>query len=78
MYGYRIEQHAGFQVYCAEKTLADLLRWEKRVGLDLFLEGLKRYLTRPTKRPDLGSLLEAAQVCKVEVRMRQALEVSTY
>ena len=78
MYGYGIEHQGGFRVYRAEKTLADLLRWEKRVGLELFLEGLKRYLTRPHSRPDFESLLEAARVCKVELRMRQALEVSTF
>jgi len=63
-------------LYSAEKTLADLLKYASRLGKEPFFEGLKTYLKRP--RPALDTLLEAAQVCRVEVKMRDALELLTY
>lgn len=61
------------RVYSAEKTLADVLKYAPRLGKDLFIEGLQKYLKR--NQPDIKGLLEAARVCKVEPQMRDALEL---
>ena len=48
-YGYGIESHrvgAGMiRVYSIEKTLADMLRLQRRYGITHFLEALKTYMT---------------------------------
>lgn len=59
-------------VYSPEKTLADLLRYERFTGRDVFLEGLQHYLKRQER--DLKLLLEAAQICKVKARMEIYVE----
>ena len=76
IFGYGVEQHeiGGRQVpiYSREKTLADLLRYERFTGRDVFLEGLQYYLKR--KDRDLKALHEAAIVCKVADRMQTYVE----
>lgn len=63
-------------LYTPEKTLCDLLRFEQRLGRDLFLEGLKNYLrARAGAPPDLPRLRDAARACGVASRLDQALEV---
>jgi predicted transcriptional regulator of viral defense system len=65
----RPEQPKGLAlpIYSPEKTLADLLKYRHKIGLDVFLEGLAHY-ARGThgKRPDLNALHQAARVCRVE------------
>ena len=60
------------RVYSAEKTLADLLH-APRIGMDLFLEGLKTYLRQRTR--NVWTLQEAARVCRVERKLNAILEV---
>jgi len=66
----------GFETYSAEKTIADLLRLERRLGRDVYLEGLKNYLARPDR--DLSTLLTAAQGNGVDRQLRRDLEVLTH
>ena len=61
------------RVYSAEKTLADLLRHAPRIGMDLFLEGLKTYLRQRTR--NVWTLQEAARICRVERKLNAILEV---
>ncbi len=64
------------RTYTPEKTLCDLLRFEKRLGKEIFLEGLKNYLrARAGHKVNIPLLLEAAKVCKVEAKMKATLEV---
>ena len=49
---------------------------ERRLGRDIYLEGLKNYLARPDR--DLPALLTAARVNGVEAPLRRDLEVLTH
>jgi len=62
-------------VYSIEKTLVDLLRFNKKM---LFAEGLKKYLLREKPKPNLAKLLEIAAIGRVEKRMRFLLEIMAY
>jgi len=80
LYRYGLETYPlgdlSVRLYTPEKTLCDLLRFSKRLGMEPFLEGLKNYLrARAGHRPQLPRLLEAAQVCGVTVRLKATLEV---
>lgn len=81
-YHFGLERHTfqrhTLQVYCPEKTLADLLRYRHQLGQELFNEGLQNYLRRKKPRPDIQKLLEAAKVCRVEAVLRPLLEVMLY
>ena len=59
-------------IYSLEKTLADLLRYQRFTGRDVFLEGLQHYLKRKNRNPK--ALLEAARICKVEEKMQTYVE----
>jgi predicted transcriptional regulator of viral defense system len=61
-------------IFTPEKTLADLLKYRNKLGIDLFLEGLRTYFSK-TRRPDLHALREAARVCRVEERMGPYLQL---
>jgi predicted transcriptional regulator of viral defense system len=78
-YTYGVEQHSianhKLNVYSPEKTLADLLRYQKQLGDELFREGLKNYLQRKKPKADIHALLAAAKVCGVEAKLRPLLEV---
>ena len=73
---YGIETHTvgsgEVRVYSREKTLADALRLPRRVERSVFLEALKSYLSLRDR--NINRLLEAAQVCRVELEMRQLTE----
>ncbi len=60
--------------YTPEKTLADLLRYAAKYGRDVYLEGLKNYLSKMPERGTWG-LLEAADALGVSAPMRRDLEV---
>jgi predicted transcriptional regulator of viral defense system len=60
--------------YTPEKTLADLLNYAPKYGRDVYLEGLKKYLSQFPERGTWG-LLEAAGVLGVSAPMRRDLEV---
>jgi predicted transcriptional regulator of viral defense system len=61
-------------IFTPEKTLADLLKYRNKLGIDLFLEGLRTYFLK-TPRPDLHALREAARVCRIEQRMGTYLQL---
>ena len=65
-----------FPVYSPEKTIADLLRLERRLGRDVYVEGLKNYLARPDRQ--VPELLAMARICGVELLLRRDLEVLTH
>jgi predicted transcriptional regulator of viral defense system len=71
---YEVKTHQ-FKVYSTEKTLVDLFRLKDQA---LFAEGIKTYLARRKPKPDVRELLKAAQVGRVEKRLRPLLEVLTY
>lgn len=76
IFGYGVQRHPigdrQVPIYSPEKTLADLLRYERFTGRDVFLEGLQHYLRREGR--DLNLLIDAARVCKVEGRMGTYVE----
>lgn len=59
-------------IYSPEKTIADLLRYERFTGRDVFLEALQYYLKRKSR--NISKLLEMARVCKVESKMQIYVE----
>lgn len=70
------QSQPGFETYSVEKTIADLLRLERRLGRDVYLEGLRNYLARPDR--DLPALLMAARGNNVDRQLRRDLEVLTH
>ncbi|MBM4047754.1 MAG: transcriptional regulator [Planctomycetes bacterium] len=72
-----IEQHrmegVAVQVYSPEKTLADCLKYRNKIGLDVAVKALRRYLSRRGKMR-LGELMRFARVCRVEKLMRRYVE----
>ena len=62
-------------IYGPEKTVADLLKFRSRVGLDVAMEALKRYLARSDR--NLDRLLYFARICRVTGVLRPYLEALT-
>jgi predicted transcriptional regulator of viral defense system len=60
------------RVYEPEKSIADSFKYRHKLGLDIAIEALRRYLERG--RPDVEALLRAARACRVERVMRPFLE----
>ena len=60
------------QIYCAEKTLADVFKFRNKIGMDTALEALRLYAER--RRPRVDAILRFARVCRVERVMRPYLE----
>jgi predicted transcriptional regulator of viral defense system len=60
------------QIYSREKTLADVFKYRRKLGLDVALEALRTYRAQP--KPDWQRLLEYARLCRVETIMRPYLE----
>lgn len=54
-------QGGKFQIYSIEKTIADLFRYQSKIGDDIVLEVLKNYLERPKR--DINLLLKFAHEC---------------
>jgi len=61
------------RVYGPEKTLADCLKYRKKIGLEVGLTALKRYVRR-RGRMRLDALMGFATICRVEKLMRRYLE----
>jgi predicted transcriptional regulator of viral defense system len=76
-YSAGIEQHVldgvPIHIYNREKTIADCLRYENKVGRDVLLEALKEY--RRQKQVNVTALMQYARVNKVTQRMRAYLEI---
>ena len=79
IYTYGVEEHptpaGNLRVYSLEKTLADLLRYESKLGIDFFYEGLKTHLCKTKNRPNVAGLLEAAKICGVYPKMLETLQL---
>lgn len=60
------------QVYSPEKTLCDLLRYHKKLGRELYIEGLKKYLRQ---HPHPHVLLSVAREQNVTHTLMPDLEV---
>ena len=60
------------RIYCPEKTLADCFKYRNKIGPDVVVEALRRYISR--ERPRLNKLMEYARICRVEKVMRPYLE----
>jgi predicted transcriptional regulator of viral defense system len=61
------------RIYNREKTIADCLRYENRVGKDVVLEALREY--RHQRRVNVEALMQYARINKVAERMRAYLEI---
>lgn len=55
------------RIYSAEKTIADMFRYRKKLGEDLAIEALKTYLKR--KGANINRLREYAEICQVKTVM---------
>ena len=64
--------HGIIKLYNMEKTICDMLRYRKKLGEDLALEGLKNYLKRQAIR--LHKLREYAKICQVKTIMTPYLK----
>ena len=60
------------RIYGAEKSVADTFKFRRKLGLDLAIEALKAYRTRPGF--DVNRLLHYARVSRVEQVMSPYLE----
>lgn len=61
------------RIYNREKTIADCLCYENRVGRDVVLEALKEY--RRQKKVNVDALMQYARINKVTQRMQAYLEI---
>ena len=52
------------RIYGPEKSVADAFKFRRRLGIDLAIEALKAYRTRPGF--DVNKLLHYARICRVE------------
>lgn len=50
-----------FLIYTVEKTIADLFRYQQKIGDDIVLEVLKNYLQKPMR--DINLLIKYAREC---------------
>jgi predicted transcriptional regulator of viral defense system len=60
------------RVYSAAKTIADCFKFRNKLGIDVALEGLKRYLAG--RNSSVDELMRFARVCRVETVMRPYVE----
>ena len=64
---------APIQIYSPEKTVCDMVRFRRRVGMDSMKEVLKTYLTKADR--NLSLLLRTAKTMGIEKMMRSYLEI---
>ena len=60
------------RIYGPEKSIADAFKFRRRLGIDLAIEVLKAYRTRPDF--NVGKLLHYARICRVEQVISPYLE----
>lgn len=60
------------RVYSAAKTVADCFKFRNKLGIDVALEGLKRYLSG--RKSSVDELMQFARVCRVETVMQPYVE----
>ncbi len=61
-----------YRMYSPAKTVADCFKFRNKLGLDVAMEALKRFLAR--KGATTGELMRYARVCRVETVIRPYLE----
>ena len=73
-----IETHTldgvSIRVYCREKTLVDVFKYQNKVGLDVALEALRAYRSQPKR--DFQAVLKYARICRIENVIRPYLEAT--
>jgi predicted transcriptional regulator of viral defense system len=62
------------RIYSPEKTLADAFKYRNKIGLDVAIEALRTYASRP--KPRFQEVLNYARTCRVEKIIRPYLEAS--
>ncbi len=71
-----VEQHeldgTPVRIYGPEKSVADAFKFRRRMGIDLAIEALKAYRTRPDF--SVNKLLHYARICRVEQVISPYLE----
>jgi predicted transcriptional regulator of viral defense system len=60
------------RIYGPEKSVADMFKYRRKLGLDVALEALRHY--RQGQGFDVGKLLHYARICRVENVMRPYIE----
>jgi hypothetical protein len=68
-----VGQDLGFRITDPERTVVDCFRQRHRLGVDLAVAGLRRYLRRPRSQP--GRVLELAQELRVRTPILEAMRV---
>lgn len=71
-----IEEHkidgTVIKIYNPEKTIADCFKYRNKIGMDVVLEALKRYLNN--KNYNINKLLHFASICRVRKVMQPYIE----
>lgn len=60
------------RIYGVEKTLADCFKYRNKIGLDIAVEALKRYVS--SRRVKVDTLMAHARICRVEKVIRPYLQ----
>lgn len=68
-----VGQGVAFSVTDPERTVVDCFRLRHRIGAELAVAGLRRYLERPRAKP--GRVLELAEALRTRAPLLQALQV---
>jgi hypothetical protein len=68
-----VEHDIGFSISDPERTVVDCFRLRHRIGVDLAVGGLRRYLRRPRAKP--GHVLELAERLRVRTPLLDAMRV---
>jgi predicted transcriptional regulator of viral defense system len=63
----------GFRITDPERTVVDCFRQRHRLGVELAVAGLRRYLRRPHAQP--GLVLEMAEELRVRMPILEAMRV---
>ena len=61
-------------IFSPEKTIADCFKYRNRLGIELAIEGLKKYLQRSNAKPT--NILTMAKVCRVARVIKPYLEAT--
>ncbi|MBN8545364.1 MAG: type IV toxin-antitoxin system AbiEi family antitoxin domain-containing protein [Ignavibacteria bacterium] len=64
-----------FLIYSVEKTLADLFRYQQKIGDDIVLESLKNYMS--SKNRDIALLWRVAEKCGALKRIKDYMKAFT-
>ena len=59
-------------IFSPEKTIADIFKYREQFGIDLAIEGLKKYLAKPSAKAT--KILQMAKICRVEKTIKPYIE----